>query len=78
MERLVDVNFRTILKELPGGDQYRLTGSRRVIRKTDYARQPRADTNSSQIHEIGGQGLAEEGKADTSNSDDASPSTQYY
>ena len=34
VERLVDINFRTILREIPGGDQYRLTGSGRVIKKT--------------------------------------------
>lgn len=47
VERLVDVNFRTILKELPGGDQYRLTGSGRVIRKADYARQQEGNADAS-------------------------------
>ncbi len=35
IERLVDVNFRTILKEMPGGDSFRVTGNGRIIRTDD-------------------------------------------
>ncbi len=38
IERLVDLNFRAILKELPGGHGYRITGSGRLVKKDDTER----------------------------------------
>ena len=34
VERLIQLNFKTILEEIPSGNQFRLTGNGRVVRKT--------------------------------------------
>ena len=34
-ERLIDLNFKTILKEIPDGNKYRVTGNGRIVRKDD-------------------------------------------
>ena len=34
-ERLNDLNFKTLLNEMPGGNQYRATGNGRLIEKND-------------------------------------------
>ena len=54
MERMAEINFRTLLRELPNGNRYRLTGSGRIIprdqndriasravNRSDHARPPR-------------------------------------
>ena len=38
VERLTEINFRTLLRELPNGNQYRMTGNGRIIRKDDDGR----------------------------------------
>ena len=35
-ERLIRLNFQTLLEELPGGDNYRFTGSGRLVRKVEH------------------------------------------
>ena len=46
MEHLIDFNTRAILKELPGGEKYRLTGSGKIVQKqeTDFGRDSLADS----------------------------------
>ncbi len=56
VERLVDLNFRTILQEMPGGNQYRITGNGRLVKKTEGAtgygeQSPR---QNRQINPLGG------------------------
>ena len=53
-ERLIELNFRSILRELPNGNHFRITGSGRVVDKRDQAangggasRDPSAEENPS-------------------------------
>ena len=34
-ERLMDVNFRTILSEIPRGNTFRITGNGRIVKQTE-------------------------------------------
>ena len=60
LERLIDLNFRTLLQELPNGPAYRVTGSGRVIkvdqnrdrRNLNRNRHPAPDFNFSQDDDI--------------------------
>ena len=51
-ERLIELNFKAILKDMPNGDQYRMTGSGRLVDTRDAAAD--AGDGTSHADEVNG------------------------
>ena len=47
LERLMDINFRTVLSEIPQGKSYRITGNGRIVKSEDIAPPARHSSSNS-------------------------------
>ena len=59
-ERLIELNFKAVLKDLPNGDQYRFTGSGRLINREENATAEEA-ANGADGGDAGGTGTGDGG-----------------